>query len=161
MQIEIQTLKSGIKDYIEVDNKIEFEDELLKTTDLLSLNDVKVKGTISLSYNDYYLSLDITGEMVLPCALTLKPVNVPFSIKIEDDYQKLIENIDEFVKKSENTLDIFPIIWENILMEIPMRVVSEKASPLREGNGWKFIDDEEINTSPFEKLNELLDRKEV
>ena len=46
-------------------------------------------------------------------------------------------------------------------MEIPMKVVSEKAKNLKlEGDGWKLITDdkkEEINPE-FEKLNQLLEK---
>ena len=78
--------------------------------------------------------------MVLPCAVTLKPVNHDFNIKISDNLNELLSEIDKNIKKVENLLDIFPIVWENILMEVPMRVVSSDVSdvPL-EGNGWKFI----------------------
>ena len=161
MNIEIQSLKSGLTNKISINQELKVDKDLLKTTDLLDLKDVVVTGDISLSYNDYNLSLKVTGEMVLPCSLTLKPVNNPFIISIEGEYQELMADFGENTRKSENTLDIFPIIWENILVEIPMRVVSEDAETLKKGNGWNFIDDEKINNSPFEKLNELLDRKEV
>ena len=72
-----------------------------------------------------------------------------------------MEEINENSQKIENSIDIFPIIWENILMEIPMKVVSEKAKNLKlEGDGWKLITDEkkeEINPE-FEKLNQLLEK---
>ena len=69
---------------------------------------------------------------------------------------ELIENARNFT----NTLDIFPIIWENILMEIPMKVVSEEIDDVKtSGNGWRLITDEEnskdINPE-LEKLKDLL-----
>ena len=66
----------------------------------------------------------------------------------------LIENARNFT----NTLDIFPIIWENILMEIPIRVVGDKNQNLQmEGDGWKLITEEEKKLNPeLQKLKDLL-----
>ena len=141
MIIDLTKLNSGIEEYITIDLSYSFSKEELKGSEILELNDVKIYGTISKnSLNDYYLDLEISGIMVLPCAVTLKPVNHDFNIKISDNLNELLSEIDKNIKKVENLLDIFPIVWENILMEVPMRVVSSDVSdvPL-EGNGWKFI----------------------
>lgn len=141
MIIDLTKLNSGIEEYTTIDLSYSFSKEELKDSEILELNDVKIYGTISKnSLNDYYLDLEISGIMVLPCAVTLKPINHDFNIKISDNLNELLSEIDKNIKKVENLLDIFPIVWENILMEVPMRVVSSDVSdvPL-EGNGWKFI----------------------
>lgn len=98
--------------------------------------------------------------MVLKCSLTLEPVNYPFNIKINKKLSEIIEENPEIVKNNENTIDIFTIIWENILVEIPMKVVSENAKGFQaEGDGWKFIPNTEESkniNSEFEKLKKLL-----
>ena len=67
------------------------------------------------------------------------------------------ENPEKYIN-SKNSLDILPIIWENILMEIPMRVVSEDAEDVAlSGDGWKFITGEEkTENSELSKLKDLL-----
>ena len=69
-----------------------------------------------------------------------------------------MENIEENSTNFQNSIDILPIIWENILMEIPMRVVSEDAEDITlSGDGWKFITGEEkTENSELSKLKELL-----
>ena len=81
-------------------------------------------------------------------------------VEIEGSREELIDEQAENVKKDENILDILPIIWENILMEIPMRVVSpgaeDKLNNLQ-GDGWKVITDEEKEINPeLAKLKDLL-----
>jgi len=158
MNIDITKLKSGYQNYVEIDFNYSFNEDELKGTDLLSLNDVKINGLLESSYDDYHLDLEVSGVMELPCAITLEPVLYPFSIKIDENIEEFFENEEKKFKKGENIFDIFSIIWENILMEIPMKVVSEKAKNVHmEGEGWKLINDDEIKTnSPFEKLNEIL-----
>ena len=162
MEYNLLRLKNDLDKFISVDESYSFSKEELKGTDVISLDDVKVSGEITKdAIDNIYLNIDVKGVLVLPCAITLKPVNYPFDIKIEGNIDELVGENEKSVKKDENTLDILPIIWENILMEIPMRVVSkdaeEELSNL-EGNGWKVItedSDGEINPE-LAKLKDLL-----
>lgn len=163
MDIDITRLKSGIEDYIDVDLTYSFSKEELEGTDLLELNDIKINGIITKdSLDNYSIDLNVDGIMVLPCAITLEPVNYPFNVKISGNLEEMLQEINENSKKIENSIDIFPIIWENILMEIPMKVVSEKAKDIKlEGDGWRLITDgkrDEINPE-FAKLSQLFEEK--
>lgn len=162
MEYNLLRLKNDLDKFIPIDEKYSFSKEELEGTDVISLDDVKVVGEITKdAIDELYLDVNVKGTLVLPCAITLKPVNYPFDIKIEGNIDELVEENEKSVKKDENTLDILPIIWENILMEIPMRVVSEDAEEELsnlEGNGWKVIteeDDGEINPE-LAKLKDLL-----
>lgn len=163
MEIDITRLKSGIEDCIDVDLTYSFSKEELEGTDLLELNDIKINGIITKdSLDNYSIDLNVDGIMVLPCAITLEPVNYPFNVKISGNLEEMLQEINENSKKIENSIDIFPIIWENILMEIPMKVVSEKAKDIKlEGDGWRLITDgkrDEINPE-FAKLSQLFEEK--
>ena len=162
MEIDLTRLKTGFDSYIAIDEIYSFSEEYLKQGDLLSLEDVKVKGVNEKdALGELEIRLSIDGVMQLPCAITLKPVSHPFHIDVEGNLKEMLEEIGKNEKKEENTLDILPIIWENILMEIPMRVVSPEAlmeEQKLEGEGWKFITEEEnkeINPA-LEKLKDLL-----
>ena len=86
------------------------------------------------------MNIEIKGEMILPCSITLKDVKYPFNIKNEVKLSNDEELDDEYVKITQNSIDIIPIIWQNILLEIPLRVVSEDISDsVTSGDGWKFI----------------------
>ena len=145
MNIDIMTLKSGIDDYLEIDETYSFSKEELKDTEIISLDNLKVKGDISKnSMNEYIIDVDVTGTMVLPCSLTLKPVNYDFQTKIEGNIEELYKEIGKNLENNQKTLDILPIIWENILMEIPMKVVSSDLSDVKtKGDGWELITDED------------------
>lgn len=163
MEIDITKLKSDIEHSIDVDLTYSFNKEQLEGTDLLKLDDVRILGNISKdSMNEYTIDVDVTGTMVLPCAITLNPVDYPFNVKINGNLEEMLEEINENSKKIENSIDIFPIIWENILMEIPMKVVSEEARDIKlEGDGWRLITDEDRgNINPeFQKLSQLFEEK--
>ena len=161
MQYDLIRLNNNIVKSIEVNEEYSFTQDELKGTDLLKLDDVKVEGEIiKNSLGNIELNLGVEGVMVLPCALTLKPVNYPFYIEICGEIEELMENFDEISTNFQNSIDILPIIWENILMEIPMRVVSEEAKNSdikKEGDGWKFVTEEEEKQSPLSELLDFLD----
>ena len=160
MNIDLTKLKSHIVSSVEFDQDIQIPEELLKQSDLLALKQTHVTGMLYLDAIDAYtLKMKISGIMVLPCAVTLKPVDVPFDISVDDSLEHLYEEMDERLKNIENSIDILPIIWENILIEIPMRVVSDDLSDAKtSGDGWKIITEEEKSyvNPEFEKLKDLL-----
>ena len=159
MNIDITKLKNSVVKVIEVDEVANFNEEDIKKADMLELKDVKVTGQISKNNLDSYnVYLKVSGEMILPCAITLKPVNYPFNIEIDEIFSEDASEMSKKIKKFENTIDILPIVWENILMEIPMRVVSPDASLEKvEGNGWKLVtEDSEFENPELAKLKDLL-----
>ena len=165
MHYDLVRLNNNIDKSIEVNETYTFSQDELRGTDLLKLEDIKVEGEIfKNSLGNIELSVDVDGVMVMPCAITLKPVNYPFSIEISGEIEELMENFDENSTNFQNSIDILPIIWENILMEIPMRVVSEEAKNSnikKEGEGWKFVTEEEEKISPLSELLDFLDDSEV
>ena len=156
MQYDLTRLNNNIVKSVKVDEVYSFTLDELKGTDLISLNDVKVEGEITKnSLGNIEVNLDVEGVMVLPCAITLKPVNYPFFININGEVNELMEDFEENSINFKNSIDILPIIWENILMEIPMRVISDEAKSGNinlSGDGWKFVTDEEDVKSPFSEL---------
>ena len=155
MKFDLTRLNSGIDNKIDIDLEYKFDKDDLLGTDLIEC-DIVIKGEIyKNSMHDTIVDLSATGTMVLPCAITLKPTEHEYSININ-------EKMEENGENCTNTLDIFPIIWENILMEIPMRVVSPGAENIElSGDGWKLIKDEEITSSPFAELADMFNDREV
>ena len=151
MEIDLNIL--NVKSKVDIDMQVSFPKEDLNKAGILDMEKVNVKG--NLTYNEeYILKVNIKGEMTLPCSLTLEPVNYPFDIDID-------ENIDEFIensKKTQKTIDILPIIWENILMEIPMKVISPNAKNMKtKGDGWELItDSKQTGVNSLAKLKDLL-----
>ena len=145
MDIDITKLKSGLVDYIDVCEEYSFSKDELKDTDIIKLDGVVVDGAISKNSTDeYIIDVEVSGIMVLPCAVTLKPLDYKFSINIEGNLENLYEEMGKKYENGQKSIDILPIIWENILMEIPIRVVSDEAKVAQiSGDGWELITDAE------------------
>lgn len=141
MLLDLTKLQNRKENELIFNEVISLDEELYKETDIRSLSPLDVSINIHrVTDSDYSMDLNIKGTMVLPCSVTLKDVNYPFEVKTELKVSNNDENDEEYVKIMQNNIDIIPIIWQNIVLEIPLRVVSEDISdsPV-EGDGWKLI----------------------
>ena len=165
MNYDLTRLNNNIDKTISINETYSFSKQELDGTDLLKLDNVKINGELfKNSLGNIELSVTVDGIMVLPCAITLKPVDYPFNIEISGELEELTEEIGNFSTNFQNSIDILPIIWENILMEIPMRVVSKDVKESdynQKGDGWSFTTYEEENKSPLSELMDYIDDSEV
>ena len=129
MQIDLRKLYSLAS--VDVDGTITFPEEKLKSAGIIRLEDVSVHGKAIINYEDEIeLDLDLSGKMYLPCAISLEEVEVPFATKIE-------EIIGENNINNNFYLDLSDILWENIVLEIPIKVVKEGVQlETSSGKGW-------------------------
>ena len=168
MIVDLTKLRNGIVNYLDIDFVYSFSKEDLKNTEIQRLDNVSIKGYIrknsldelefninisgimvlkcSITLKDvdykYEINITISGTMVLTCSITLKDVNYDFNIEINDILDRILEEND---KKIQNTIDILPIIWENILLEVPIKVVSPNAKlDKTSGDGWKLITEDDL-----------------
>ena len=129
MKIDLRKLYSLAS--VDVGGTITFPEERLKSAGIIRLEDVSVHGKAIINYEDEIeLDLDLSGKMYLPCAISLEEVEVPFATKIE-------EIIGENNINNNFYLDLSDILWENIVLEIPIKVVKEGVHlETSSGKGW-------------------------
>ena len=141
MNIDITKLRSNYEKLINIDEEINNITEGLEGTDIKKIKNLKINGYIDRDVLDeYHIYLKIEGTLILECAITLKDVEYPISVEIDDNYEDLMAEIGENVKNITNSLDIWPIVWHNVLLVVPMRVVSPGAeAEVTKGEGWEFI----------------------
>ena len=102
------------------------------TSDIKKLDGVHAKGYIYQNEIDEYKSnLVINGEMMLLDSVTLEEVPYKFDFVLDD-------NIDESCINSQNVLDIMELLWENIVLEVPIRYTKSDAENLK-GDNWKVL----------------------
>ena len=135
MKIDLNYLNRFGK--MNIDSDFVIDEDYYKNTDIRKLENLHVSGEVSVDYDDYInLNVKITGRMILPCAMTLNDVPYDFTSEVEDNIGKF----EEIYKNNKNLLEISPILWENIVLEIPIRVVSKDIKPSNtSGDGWELI----------------------
>ena len=98
------------------------------------IKSMNITGDARINYEDNIeLELDIKGEIIMPCAITLEDVLVPINAHISEE---ILEN----TLGNDFFLDLFDILWENIVLEVPIRVTKPGAKlESQKGNGWEIV----------------------
>lgn len=126
---------------IPIDCKFDISKDMLNNTDIKDISPLEVKGFVSNNEEEYVLDIKVSGTMILTCSRTLKDVSYPFCIDINEIID---ENNDRTLEIIQNRVDIFPIIWQYILADIPLKVLHpDSSSMLTKGDGWRLIEEDE------------------
>ena len=136
--MDIEALLNGTKNVIQINDEFLIPKELFQDSGILDLSKIKVEGKLTMPSDDNLL-LDISckGIMTIEDSVSLKPVKYHFSFEINENVLEKLEN-DKF------TLDILSILWENIVLEIPIRYSEVTDYKEYSGDGWKVISEKNI-----------------
>ena len=166
MNIDLTKLITGNCEEIIIEETLDIPADKLENTTIRELKNIEFKGIITKLYNDEYEIIgNITGIMILPDDITLEDVEYSFKSEIEEKFTEFNNSEEKSLQIIKNRLDITEFLWQNILVEIPLKVISEKRADVAlEGNGWRLVTEDELktrNNSPFNELSKIFDsRKE-
>ena len=151
MQIDL-----NFNDSYKLNEVVDIPKTYFENSSVKKLDNIKVEGKLYYDPEDnLYADVVISGNMVLADDISLEEVLYPFSIEYNDI-------LDENLKNNQNTLDLFEFLWENIVLEVPLKFT--KVTNLSEfhGDGWKLVSEEEnsLEHNPFSELLESFDKKE-
>ncbi len=134
MNINLITLNT--KGLVEFDGTPDFS--CCQNDDIKDYKNMRVRGFIKDNgTSEYEVNLNITGTLILKSSVNGSDVLYDIDIK----YDEFENNFVEKYKNSTNSLDILPIIWENILLEIPIRIANEKDTFSKTcGEGWEILE---------------------
>ncbi len=118
---------------LEIKETISIPKTYYKNSDIKKVSTVKVKGSINVEITEeIIINLIAKGTFTLKCALSLEEVFYDFNCNIE-------ESIKESDLKNQQELDILDLIWENIVLEVPIRVVKKGVTlDKTSGDGWEL-----------------------
>lgn len=155
MRVDLTKLLNTNLYKIAVETELTILPEYLVGTDIKSITPVKVSGYVYNNEEELSLEIVASGTMILTCARTLKDVEYPFNIEINEI---IGENEDNSLEIVQNSLDIFPIVWQNILVDVPLRVLHPDAKEESlEGDGWRLITEEDKKEVIDPRLAKLKD----
>jgi len=149
----------------ELSNKrsLEFAYDVLKDNEIdkriYDLKNARTNGRIYLnSVDEVVLECNFYGTMLIEDSISLELVPYEFNIDIEENLETIEENYEECYEKGKNTLDLKKILWQNIVLEVPISYSMVSDAELK-GNGWELINEdrkvEEIDPR-LKKLEDLL-----
>jgi len=161
MNIDLNPLHNNRVSEIDISNTYNIPKEYIYEKSVLEANNIVVNGKIYLKeidendYLDDYLECTIKGKIKVEDSISLEPIDLDIDIEYDDF-------IDKNYKKDENTLDILQLLWENIVLEVPLQFTRVNDLSKFHGDGWKLISEEELkhSSNPFSELLKDFDNKE-
>ena len=161
MNIDLTSLLTSKDNLINIDMPLEIEEEKLKNTNIRHIKNTSFVGNISKNDEMYTISGSIQGTMVLSDDMTLEDVDYDFDIKIDEKFMEFSDDLENNLKIINNSLDIFPFLWQNILLEVPSKVRKTGQNPKLSGDNWKVITEDELETinKSLSSLKELFNQR--
>lgn len=134
--------------------------EYYEKMDVLDIPDFSIQLSIQKDRNQvFHLSIVGNGNLILEDAVGLEAVEYPFVIDVQEKIEEENEMITRFLGNFQNTLDIIGVLWENIVLEVPIsytkhQVLNEKHE------GWELVEEKEKEIDPrLAPLLELFDEE--
>ena len=145
------------KKEVEFSFEVEKDDELDER--IKDLKNSIVKGRIYInSIGDITLECNFSGIMTIVDSISLDLIDYNFNFDIEDNLDELATIYENCYEKAKNTLDLKKILWQNIVLEVPISYTKVRDAELK-GNGWELINEhtkvDEIDPR-LKKLEDLL-----
>lgn len=168
MRWSISQLKKFKNQSLNIDETVILPD-LTDRRDILSIDEVKVTGQISVHPFRMDVNLNISTTVNMLDSRTSEDIQFPLQVDSYEIYDETVDedtDVDENVHPLIHTLDIEPVVRELIVVNLP-QVYSKSDEPPESGKNWEVIDsetyhqDQDDKVDPrLEKLKALLDSDE-
>lgn len=152
MELDITLLNRNIETSLKISDYVIIPKEKFQNTDILEFKNLKLDGSIIRESSDIItLKADLSGIMVLNDSISLDPIDYNFLCQIDEELVEKAENL-------ENILDITDILWQNIILEVPLKLSNVKDFNEYQGDGWKLVDEDSIKSTnnPFSELKDMI-----
>ena len=143
MKWNLNYIQKNAKPSFNFEEKIEYDKALIEKLNRVDdIFDIIVKGNLKYieSISQCIIKFNVSGIMKVKCAITNEQIDYIFSDEDEVCYTfDSNEDDDEIIVAKGNIIDLAPIVWQLIVVNIPLKVVKEGAKLENiEGKNWKI-----------------------
>ena len=139
-----------------IDQDLVFDEDIYKTALIKGLDKVHVKGKIYYSTTKEVLfEGSVCGEMILVDSNSAELINYPFSCEINEILEEDKKYSENLRSNNQNSLDLKEILWQNIVLEVPLNFSKTDKVSITKGEGWELKSESEVNQNNVFK--DLLD----
>ncbi|MFP4078138.1 MAG: YceD family protein [Candidatus Izemoplasmataceae bacterium] len=100
---------------------VNLEGFIREDSDIIDVTPTRVEGSVDIVDEFYYFDIHIKTTLKVACARSLKPVNLVMDFNVLETFTDNEE--DEYRQIDGMTIDLLPVIWSNVYLEKPMRVI--------------------------------------
>ena len=127
---------------INFDCDVEFIENQYKSNLIKELKQVHINGKINCNYDENIeIKMNIKGLMVINDSYTNELIDYPFDINLD-------EELENYPTNEQNLLDLKEILWQNIVLEVPIRTSEKEKMQSLSGDGWSIKDENSKKEDP-------------
>ena len=154
MKWSLNELKRYLNEPFVFNDEVDIKETLLKReSEILDVSPIHLDGILTVNDDELILHMNVSLQLTLPSARSLKPVLFPMEFVINEVYipksasNETVAREDEVVIYLENDwIDLAESIEDTILINLPLQVFTEEekeAQDMPSGNNWKVISEED------------------
>ena len=142
-----------------IDTIISFDEEYLRVSEIKKLDNVHVSGRIYYSLTkEVIFAGHVNGNMTLVDGYSGDLIDYPFNINLDEILANFSNEDEKVGKKPKNSLDLKEVLWENIVLEVPIVVSKDNKVKTKKGEFWEVRDENSKKDDPrLECFRTLLD----
>ncbi len=142
-----------------IDTIISFDEEYLRVSEIKKLDNVHVSGRIYYSLTkEVIFAGNVNGNMTLVDGYSGDLIDYPFNINLDEILANFSNEDEKMGKKPKNSLDLKEVLWENIVLEVPIVVSKDNKVKTKKGEFWEVRDENSKKDDPrLECFRTLLD----
>ena len=152
-------LNKSTEQGILIDTIISFDEEYLRVSEIKKLDNVHVSGRIYYSLTkEVIFAGNVNGNMTLVDGYSGDLIDYPFNINLDEILANFSNEDEKVGKKPKNSLDLKEVLWENIVLEVPIVVSKDNKVKTKKGEFWEVRDENSKKDDPrLECFRTLLD----
>ena len=138
---------------IYLDKDITFDESFYNNTIIKGIKNTHINANIHLGIDsEITINGNITGTMVLVDSYTNELIDYDFNAEIDE----ILENN---TKNNNFILDLSEVLWQNIVLEVPIRTSNTGKVETLKGEGWSLMDENSKKEDPrLEVFKTLLEK---
>lgn len=154
--MNINLTKLYVDGLINIDEDIQM-DVFDNKIGIIDLQNLHLKGKVEyLETEDIILDLVLSGSIIMQDAMTLENASFDFETNIDEEMSTDEIDLNKYIDKTKNILDISEILWQNIVLEVPIRVKKDTNDVSLSGEGWQLnkeeIEEIDPRLAPLQEL---------
>ena len=128
---------------------ISFGEEYLQVSEIKKLDNIQVSGRIYYSLTkEVIFAGNVKGNMTLVDGYSGDLIDYPFNIDLDEILADFSEEDEKKGKKPQNSLDLKEVLWENIVLEVPIVVSKDNKVKTKKGEFWEVRDENSKKDDP-------------
>ncbi|ASL79673.1 YceD family protein [Lactiplantibacillus plantarum] len=170
MKWSLSQLKTYRETPLQFDEALDLKNSLMsRYPEIIDVKSVHATGLASYDKDNVLITAKIDAMLTLPSSRSLTPVDVPLAFQMTEYYVPQGTDLSRFDEETDTViilpeddiLDFDVAVEDNILIHIPMQILSEAeqdGAPMPTGKGWEVLseDDQALQAAELKTVDPRL-----